>query len=49
MFLYLMYCLICLFIYFMNDFDRKMFDNDRQFQCNILNIRKYVNFGGGGG
>lgn len=25
MFLYLMYCLICLFIYFMNDFDRKMF------------------------
>lgn len=48
MFLHSMYCLICLFTHFMNDFDRKMFDNDRWF-FTLMKYHEICKFGGGGG
>lgn len=49
---YSRYCLICLSTHFMNDFDRKMSDNDRWFQCSTSlrwwNIKQLFGEGGGG-
>lgn len=36
MFLHSMYCLICLFTHFMNDFDRKMFVMTDGFSATLL-------------